>query len=71
MRIGNTIWVWRWTLVRTVIYTIGHIVIAAIVNVMITGAPLDLSTLDALVEPMINGVWYFSLEWFWRSYIRK
>jgi uncharacterized membrane protein len=71
MNIGRTIWIWRWTLIRTVIYTIGHIIIAAIVNILITGAPLDLATLDALVEPIINGFWYFGLEWFWRTYIKK
>lgn len=71
MNIGGTIWVWRWTLVRTLIYTIGHIFIAALVNILITGAPLELATIDALVEPIINGFWYFGLEWFWRTYIKK
>lgn len=47
---------------RAVIYTIGHIVIAMTCNNLITGAPLKLAALDALIEPMINGVWYYILD---------
>jgi uncharacterized membrane protein len=46
----------------TVVYTIGHVVIAAICNTIITGASLDLATLDAIIEPCINGVWFYILH---------
>ena len=38
-----------------VIYTIGHILIAMTCNRLLTGAPLNLAAIDALVEPIING----------------
>ena len=54
---------------RAVIYTIGHSVIAMTCNNLITGAPLKLAVLDALIEPMINGVWYYILDKAWASKI--
>lgn len=53
------------SLVRTIIYTIGHILIAMTSNTMITGAPWGLAAVDALIEPLINGVWYFILDYVW------
>ena len=44
-----------------VIYTIGHILIAMTCNRLLTGAPLNLAALDAFVEPIINGFWFFLL----------
>ena len=38
-----------------VIYTIGHILIAMTCNRLLTGAPLNLAAIDAIVEPVING----------------
>ena len=48
-----------------VIYTIGHIVIAMTCNFFITGAALELAAVDAIVEPMINGVWFYVLHNSW------
>ncbi len=45
-----------------VIYTIGHIIIAMICIKAITGASMDLAAIDAVVEPMINGVWFYALH---------
>jgi uncharacterized membrane protein len=45
-----------------VIYTIGHILIAMACIRFITGASLDLAAIDAIVEPMINGVWFYFLH---------
>lgn len=45
-----------------VIYTIGHIIIAMICIKTITGASMDLAAIDAIVEPMINGVWFYVLH---------
>jgi len=56
---------------RAVIYTIGHIIIAATCNVMITGSTLELAAVDAIIEPLINGVWYYFLDKFWASTISK
>lgn len=47
---------------RAVIYTIGHIIIAMTCNRIITGADLELAALDALIEPVINGVWFYMLD---------
>ena len=48
--------------VLAVVYTIGHIVIAMICNNLITGASFELAAVDAIVEPMINGVWFYVLH---------
>jgi len=50
------------------IYTIGHIVIAMICNNLITGARFDLAAADAIIEPMINGVWFYVLHKLWQKY---
>jgi len=31
-------------------------------NRMITGAALELAALDALIEPIINGFWFYMLD---------
>jgi len=51
-----------------VIYTLGHIVIAMISNNVITGASFELAAVDAVVEPIINGVWFYVLHSFWKKY---
>lgn len=52
---------------RAIVYTIGHIVIAMTCNNLITGAEWKLAAADAIIEPMINGVWYYLLDKFWAS----
>lgn len=52
---------------RAVIYTIGHIVIAMTCNNLITGAEWSLAAADAVIEPLINGVWYYMLDKIWAS----
>ena len=59
----------RSSLARAIIYTIGHIFIAMTCNHLITGAELSLAAADALIEPLINGVWFFALDKFWASKI--
>lgn len=44
------------------IYTLGHILIAMTCNYLITGASLNLAAIDAIVEPCINGVWFYFLH---------
>ena len=59
------------SIARAIVYTIGHIIIAATCNVFITGSSLELAAVDALVEPIINGVWYYFLDKFWASKINN
>jgi uncharacterized membrane protein len=53
------------SLLRTLIYTIGHFLIASICVMLITGAPFLLAITDAIVEPLINAVWFFILDRIW------
>ena len=48
------------------IYTVGHIFIAMTCTLLITGTSLDLAALDALIEPIINGFWFYFLHKFWK-----
>lgn len=57
------------TILRTIIYTIGHFIIAATCVWYFTGAHFTAALTDAIVEPLINGVWYFLLDKFWASKI--
>lgn len=56
------------SLVLAVVYTIGHIVIAMICNNLITGAAFELAAIDAVVEPIINGVWFYILHNSWKRF---
>ena len=51
-----------------IIYTVGHILIAMQCNFYITGANIELAALDALIEPIINGVWFYLLHTLHRFY---
>ena len=51
-----------------VIYTVGHILIAMICNNFITGASFELAAVDAIVEPMINGVWFYILHKLYKKF---
>tara|TARA_Y100000389_G_C17451752_1_gene515351 strand:- start:322 stop:552 length:231 start_codon:yes stop_codon:yes gene_type:complete len=44
------------------IYTFGHVIIAMTVVSLMTGASLWEAGLVALVEPSINGVWFYTLH---------
>ena len=59
------------SIARAIVYTIGHIIIAATCNVFITGSSLELAAVDAIIEPLINGVWYYILDKFWASKINN
>ena len=50
------------SLVLALIYTAGHIVIAMTVVTLMTGASLWEAGAVALVEPAINGVWFYTLH---------
>lgn len=50
---------------RALIYTCGHIIIAMTVVSVLTGASLFEAGLVALIEPTINGFWYYILDKLW------
>jgi len=56
------------SLALATIYTLGHIVISASVVTIITGASLFEAGLVALIEPAINGVWFYILHRLWTFY---
>ena len=55
------------SLLRTVIYTIGHFVIAITVLMIVADVSFSVALTDAIVEPLANTVWYFLLDKFWAS----
>ena len=61
----------RGSILRTVVYTIGHFAIAIIVLVSIADVSFMIALTDAIVEPLANAVWYFMLDKFWASKIKN
>ena len=60
------------SILLAIIYTAGHILIAMTCNYMITGASFDVAAMDALIEPVINGFWFYALHKIYRSgFLRK
>ena len=55
------------SILRTVIYTIGHFAIAIVVLMTIADVSFMIALTDAIVEPLANTVWYFLLDKFWAS----
>tara|TARA_Y100001973_G_C4958686_1_gene213860 strand:- start:69 stop:290 length:222 start_codon:yes stop_codon:yes gene_type:complete len=55
---------------RALIYTLGHVIIAMSVVSIVTGASLFEAGLVALIEPSINGVWYYCLDKLWTRYLK-
>ena len=49
------------------VYTLGHICIAMTVVSVMTGASLWEAGAVALVEPTINGVWFYVLHSLWKK----
>ena len=54
-----------------VIYTLGHICIAMTVVTLLTGASLWEAGAVALIEPSINGVWFYVLHSTWKKLYGK
>ena len=55
------------SLLRTIIYTFGHFIIAASCVMYFTSATFYEGLTDAIVEPILNGVWYYILDSYWAS----
>ena len=61
----------RGSLLRTLIYTIGHFAIAIICLMLIADVSFMIALTDAIVEPLANSIWYFLLDKFWASKVIK
>ncbi|MDB9752237.1 DUF2061 domain-containing protein [Pelagibacteraceae bacterium] len=59
------------SILRTVIYTIGHFAIAITVLMLVADVTLAVALTDAIVEPLANSVWYFLLDKFWASKLKS
>ncbi len=59
------------SLILTIIYTLGHFIIAVTCVTLITGASIELATIDALVEPTINAFWFYILHRIYTKYKSK
>ena len=57
----------RGSILRTIIYTIGHFAIAITVLMLVADVPFSIALTDAIVEPIANSVWYFILDKWWAS----
>ena len=55
------------SLTLALIYTIGHVIIAMTVVSVMTGANLWEAGTVALIEPAINGIWFYVLHSLWRK----
>ena len=55
------------SILRTIIYTIGHFVIAITVLMTVASVSFIVALTDAIVEPLANAVWYFILDKWWVS----
>ena len=59
------------SILRTVIYTIGHFAIAITVLILVADVSFSVALTDAIVEPIANSVWYFILDKWWASKSKK
>ena len=55
------------SIVLSLIYTLGHVLIAMCVVYWVTGASFFEAGLVALIEPAINGLWFCILHTLWLS----
>ena len=55
------------SILRTIVYTIGHFFIAITVLMLLADVSFMIALTDAIVEPLANSVWYFLLDKFWAS----
>ena len=59
------------SLLRTIIYTIGHFLIAITVLMLVADVSFMIALTDAIVEPIANAVWYFVLDKIWTAKYKK
>ena len=61
----------RGSILRTIVYTVGHFAIAITVLMLIADVSFMIALTDAIVEPLANAVWYFLLDKFWASKVKS
>ena len=61
----------RGSILRTIIYTIGHFAIAITVLMFVADVSFMIALTDAIVEPIANSIWYFILDKWWSSRSKK
>ena len=61
----------RGSILRTIVYTIGHFAIAITVLMLVADVSFYIALTDAIVEPLANSVWYFLLDKIWTSKVMK
>ena len=59
------------SILRTIVYTIGHFVIAITVLMLIADVKFIVALTDAIVEPLANSIWYFILDKWWTRNIKS
>ena len=59
------------SILRTIIYTIGHFIIAISVLMLVADVSFMIALTDAIVEPIANSIWYFILDKWWISKSKK
>ena len=57
----------RGSILRTIIYTIGHFAIAITVLMFVADVSFMIALTDAIDEPIANSIWYFILDKWWAS----
>tara|TARA_B100000123_G_scaffold189248_1_gene141210 strand:- start:186 stop:434 length:249 start_codon:yes stop_codon:yes gene_type:complete len=54
------------SLLRTLVFTLGHFIIAAtILKILDPGIEMWVAITDAIVEPLVNSLWYYVLDRVW------
>ena len=57
----------RGSILRTIVYTVGHFAIAITVLMLVADVSVMIALTDAIVEPIANSIWYFVLDKWWAS----
>ena len=57
----------RGSILRTIVYTVGHFAIAITVLMLVADVSFMIALTDAIVEPIANSIWYFVLDKWWAS----
>ena len=55
------------SILRTIVYTVGHFIIAITVLMLVADVSFLIALTDAIVEPLANAIWYFILDKWWAS----
>ena len=59
------------SILRTIVYTIGHFIIAITVLMLLANVSFKVALTDAILEPIANSIWYFILDKWWASKSKK